>query len=283
MNWQDERWIKLYTRDTGDWLFLSFDAQALFLMLLRKVDRHGRLALGKRGTDAIPQIVGHVQPEAVTRVTGALAVLIEDGCVVVKGEHLIIPNFEDAQEALTSNAERQRRHKEKVRAGNAVTLPKTRGNEQNRTEQTRTDQNRTEEKRKKPLAVTIADPAEANTFPTPPTAGRTVQTRLAYESAFQERWGVAPLTGKKLNGQLARFLDVVGVETGPPVAAFYVRHNHALYVNAKHPIDLLLRDAQKLHTEWKNGKAMTGTEARQIERTQANGDGWTELLKEKPA
>ena len=49
VNWQDEQFVKVYTRDTGEWTLLSWDAQALLLQILRKVDRSGVLQLGKHG------------------------------------------------------------------------------------------------------------------------------------------------------------------------------------------------------------------------------------------
>jgi hypothetical protein len=148
VRWQEERWIKLYTRDTGDWLFLSFDAQALFLMLLRKVDRHGSLSLGRRGPAALAPILGH--ENAAERIGTALNALLEDGCVTLDGETLSIPNFGEAQESVTSPSERKRRFKELHNDGNAVERKGTRRNAKeregtNRTEQNRTEQNRTEQ------------------------------------------------------------------------------------------------------------------------------------------
>lgn len=120
---------------------------------------------------------------------------------------------------------------------------------------------------------------EPSAVATLPAAGRTVPTRLAYESAFRERWGAEPLTGRMINGQLAKVVELVGAEDAPAVARFYVKHNQALYVNAKHPINLLLRDAQKLRTEWSNNAPMTGTEARHIDQTEANVAGWMGMAK----
>jgi len=113
MRWEDERYVRLYTRDTGDWLFLSFDAQALMMMLLRKVDRAGILHLGKHGKQAVPVTLGHT--ESHDRIMAALDVLLSDGCVQVDGEKLIIPNFIEAQEARISDAQRKRDQRERDR------------------------------------------------------------------------------------------------------------------------------------------------------------------------
>ena len=56
---------------------------------------------------------------------------------------------------------------------------------------------------------------------------------------------------------LASLLRRLPVAEAPEVAAFYVRHNAALYVRAGHAVDLLLRDAEKLRTEWATGRIIT--------------------------
>lgn len=113
MRWEDERYVRLYTRDTGDWLFLSFDAQAVFMMLLRKVDRAGILHLGKHGLNAVAVTLGHA--ESRERIVPAIDVLIADGTVVLDGDKLVVPNFIEAQEARISDAQRKRDQRERDR------------------------------------------------------------------------------------------------------------------------------------------------------------------------
>ncbi len=112
MRWEDERYVRVYTRDTGDWLALSFDAQALFLMLLRKTDRIGDLHLGKRGKAAIGACVGHSKKKGLAL---ALEELLADGCVRISdnGDRLHLPNFLEAQEVAKSPAERKREQRER--------------------------------------------------------------------------------------------------------------------------------------------------------------------------
>ena len=54
-------------------------------------------------------------------------------------------------------------------------------------------------------------------------------------------------------------------DEGPAIAAFYVTHSGRLYVSSMHAIDLLLRDAEKLRTEWQTGQKMTSIEAKGAE------------------
>ncbi len=111
MRWEDERYVRVYTRDTGDWLSLSFEAQAVFLMLLRKVDRIGELHLGKRGRSAIPALIGH----GGAPIDSAIGELLADGCIRLRDGDgvLFVPNFLKAQETAKSPTERKREQRER--------------------------------------------------------------------------------------------------------------------------------------------------------------------------
>lgn len=87
----------------------------------------------------------------------------------------------------------------------------------------------------------------------------------AYEASYRERYGVSPVRNAKVNGQLARLVERLGAEASV-VAAFYVGHNNALYVRARHPVDLLLQHAEGLRTQWATGRKATTAEAREAER-----------------
>lgn len=81
-------------------------------------------------------------------------------------------------------------------------------------------------------------------------AGRTVATWKAYEQAFLRRYGMQPIRSAQVNGMLANLVKSVG-EEAPALAASYVRSEDRLYVQQKHPVNLLVRDAQKLLVELK--------------------------------
>lgn len=113
MRWEDERYVRVYTRDTVDWLGLSFIAQGLFCLILRKVDRAGLLKLGKPGKRGVAIVVGF--PGDWPRLEPALEELLADGCVRIQGEYLIVPNFIEAQEATQSEAQRKRESRGRAR------------------------------------------------------------------------------------------------------------------------------------------------------------------------
>jgi hypothetical protein len=112
MRWSDERWIKVYTRDTGDWLALGWEAQALFLFALRKADAAGVVRTGKMRLRGLSGMTG-VPLNVVER---AAPLLLEDGCLRESDGGYIIPNFMAAQEARTSDAQRKREQRERDRA-----------------------------------------------------------------------------------------------------------------------------------------------------------------------
>lgn len=111
MRWEDERWIKIYTRDTAEWLALGWEAQALFLLLLRKSDRAGLIHSGRARVRGLAALVA-MPLEIVER---ALPILLEDGCVRETDRGHLIPNFLAAQEASTSPSQRKRDQRERDR------------------------------------------------------------------------------------------------------------------------------------------------------------------------
>lgn len=112
--------------------------------------------------------------------------------------------------------------------------------------------------------------------------GRTIEVWNAYSQAYEKRYGVPPVRNRKVNGQLAQVVERLGQEA-PAVATFYLGHNKGLYVSSRHCVDLLLRDAEGLRTEWATGRKVTDTEARQADQTAAHGDQAQRMLQKHGA
>jgi hypothetical protein len=93
------------------------------------------------------------------------------------------------------------------------------------------------------------------------------ETWKAYEGAYRERYKTDPVRNAKVNSNVSQLVHRLG-EEAPDVARFYVRHNDAYYVRNLHPVGLLLKDAESLRTQWARGRAVTGGDAREIERKQ---------------
>src|SRR6185503_5891868 len=100
MDWANESYVRVYTRDTADWQVLSWQARGLWLEMLRKADRSGVIQTS-HGVKGIAALVRW----PVDVVSTALSELIEDGCV--RGSEapsgFIIPNFIEAQETPKSD------------------------------------------------------------------------------------------------------------------------------------------------------------------------------------
>lgn len=112
MRWEDERYVRLYTKDTPSWRMLPWEGRCVLVMLLRAVDRAGVLDLGEDGPEALP--VTLMLPEPVCEV--GLTALLKRGTVVLNGTCLVIPNFMAAQDTPQSDRARQRAHRERARA-----------------------------------------------------------------------------------------------------------------------------------------------------------------------
>ena len=103
-----------------------------------------------------------------------------------------------------------------------------------------------------PQGKPVGRKKKSTTKSVPPTNG----VWEAYASAYQRRYGEAPLRNQHVNGQLAHFVRRVPMDEAPLIAAFYVGHNGVRYVNGAHAVGLMLMDAEKLRMEWKTGRAV---------------------------
>ncbi len=118
MRFEDERYVRLFTRDTTTWLMLRWQGQCVMAMLLRKVDRIGVFDLsGEKAEEAVAALTG--MPLEV--VEPGLARMLKHG-VIERGEDcLIFPKFLEAQEACMSpnarQAESRLRRRDMTRAG----------------------------------------------------------------------------------------------------------------------------------------------------------------------
>ena len=156
MNWGNERWVKLYTRDSPSWCLLSWKARGLMCLLMRAVDRDGVIDLGESEPgdhrDAMAALAALLRMP-VDDLREPLGELAASRAVTAVTSRVTLPKFREAQDTPTSDAERQRKSRERkllesVELSRAVTP----GHVASPTEQNRTEQNRLEEKKKTPAA-----------------------------------------------------------------------------------------------------------------------------------
>ena len=103
----------------------------------------------------------------------------------------------------------------------------------------------------------------------------------AYSKAYEFRYKSAPLRNHKQNSLIKQFVKRVGVEDAPHVIAFYLQHKMRLYIASGHALDLAVRDAEKIYTEWRNGRQVTETSARQQDRMQTTAGMVNEIISER--
>ena len=114
VRWEDERYVRFYTRNTPEWLAMSWHARALFGLLMREVDRAGILKVGKLGLRGVAVAVTAPYVE----IESPLKELLSDGCVRFDETAglVMLPNYIEAQESSQSDAARKRASRERARA-----------------------------------------------------------------------------------------------------------------------------------------------------------------------
>jgi len=102
VNFDDERFVKIFTRDTVTWKLLGWEGRCVLLMLLRKVDRAGcvDLASGIEGLALLLDL-----PEEVTE--RGFAACLRRGCVTQRDDIAVVPNFVRAQDSRQTDRVRQ--------------------------------------------------------------------------------------------------------------------------------------------------------------------------------
>lgn len=112
MIWEDERYVRIYTRDTATLLRLGWEGRAVLWELTRKVDRAGILRVEEPVADlaAILRMPEDVVERGLTALMSGKSptVLLQEGAVV-------IPKFLEAQEARQSDRQRKADQRAKAR------------------------------------------------------------------------------------------------------------------------------------------------------------------------
>lgn len=115
MRWEDERYVRLYTRNTPSWRRLGWQGRYVLMALLREVDRAGVLDLGEEDPqEQLETLAGALEMPVEVAAVG-LGALRKRGTVELRGSKLVLPNFLEAQEVRQSDAARQRAHRERAR------------------------------------------------------------------------------------------------------------------------------------------------------------------------
>lgn len=133
-------------------------------------------------------------------------------------------------------------------------------------------ENRDREQRTEPQAALVV--TRGVQAPAPDKKKRavpeTAETWAAYSEAYFLRYHAQPARNKTVNSQMAQFVQRIGIEEAPHVAAFYVTHNKSWYVQGLHAVGYMLKDAEALRTQWATNSRVMQTQARQADKTASN-------------
>lgn len=108
MDWSNERYVRVYTRDTTTWKLMDWRGRVVLQLLIRKVDRAGVLDVGHDGVlglAAVLELPIDIAEAGIAQLTtsrGGTPTVLDTGTAYV------LPNFIDAQEAPTSDPQRKR-------------------------------------------------------------------------------------------------------------------------------------------------------------------------------
>lgn len=120
-----------------------------------------------------------------------------------------------------------------------------------------------EKKKKEKISVSVVPTKRRSAEPVEVKSGETWDR---YAQAYKTRYGTDPVRNAPVSSMLCKLVDKLGADKAPGVAAFYVEHNNQFYVSKRHPVNLLLNDAEGLHTQWVTGIKATTGEARNAEK-----------------
>ncbi len=118
MDFANEHYIRLYTRNTTTWIRLGWDGQNVLTQVLRRVDLSGVLDI--EDLEPWEAAVIHCNaPEDVAK--RGMTRCLELGCLVHNGRYLVAPKYRDANEANKSDKQRQLESRHRRRASAMVT------------------------------------------------------------------------------------------------------------------------------------------------------------------
>lgn len=105
MDFANERYVRLYVRETTTWKLLPWQAQAILPQLLRLVDRAGVLDLG--GVSPAEGVAASLAKWPLDVVTVGIEAILAKEILEHRDDCLVWPTFMDAQEATQSDRQRQ--------------------------------------------------------------------------------------------------------------------------------------------------------------------------------
>lgn len=112
MNWCDEKYVKLYTRNTATWVLWPWQARAIFPHLLRATNYAGVLETGN-GDRLVALSALIMMPVEV--IEAGVAAMLETGTLEAIRSGFLMPKYIEAQEATKTERAKKRDQRERQR------------------------------------------------------------------------------------------------------------------------------------------------------------------------
>ncbi len=112
MKWEDERYVRLFIRDTATWKLLPWQAKAILPLLMRKLDRFGCVQVGSD----VPSAVALTTDLPLEIAAVAVPALVELNVICITEGELVMHDFIQSQEAVASPRLRAELYREKARS-----------------------------------------------------------------------------------------------------------------------------------------------------------------------
>lgn len=93
---------------------------------------------------------------------------------------------------------------------------------------------------------------------------------FAYRDAYFARYKVEPVRNQRTNALCSQLAKRLGVVDAPEVIKFYLTHTDRWYVTKRHQLEYAVKDAEKLHMEWRTGDKMNSLKAKNVELQGSN-------------
>lgn len=169
MDWANERYVRLYVRETPDQALWCWQALAIWPWLVMRAERSGELRT-RKGAAGIAALIRM----PIEIVEPGIADLLADGCLVETHRGYAMPNYVEAQNATSSDSKRKADQRARERLdtalkGNDTDVDVTPGHERSQpvtmshSEPIRTDPIRTEVEPGKPAPLVLVGSPEPKT------------------------------------------------------------------------------------------------------------------------
>jgi len=110
MDWANESYVRLYTRDTKTWMLLGWEGQCLLPLILRKLDRSGVLADVFNAEDLAVMLANGMPVDSIEK---GLSRLITKEVVTFCDIGMLMTNYLVAQETPKTDKQRQKESRER--------------------------------------------------------------------------------------------------------------------------------------------------------------------------